>query len=90
MKPPDIKRNGDPRKEVAAAMNPSPRQQADDVLGESVKASGREDFKAAQSGPRRIAQWFTHALCLTELAVSNPRALKMLRVHLEAMREELA
>jgi len=42
------------------------------------------------SGPRRIAQWFTHALCLTELAASNPRALKMLRVHLEAMREELA
>ena len=36
MKPPDIKRNGDPRKEVAAAMNPSPRQQAVDVLGESV------------------------------------------------------
>jgi len=42
------------------------------------------------SAPRRIAQWFTHALCLTELAASNPRALEMLRVHLEAMREELA
>ncbi len=42
------------------------------------------------SGPRRIAQWFAHALCLTELATTNPRALKMLRVHLEAMREELA
>ena len=56
----------------------------------SVKASGREEIKAAQDGPRRTAQWFTHALCLTELAASNSRALEMLRVHLEAMREELA
>lgn len=45
-------------------------------------------FKNIQN--KRWAQWFTHALCLTELAASNPRALEMLRVHLEAMREELA
>ena len=55
----------------------------------NVKASGREESAAAQAGRRRTAQWFTHALCLTELAASNPRALEMLRVHLEAMREDL-
>ena len=56
----------------------------------NVKAAGREEIEAAQAGRRRTAQWFTHALCLTELAASNSRALEMLRVHLEAMREELA
>ena len=55
----------------------------------NVKASGREESAAAQAGRRRTAQWFTHALCLTELAASNSRALEMLRVHLEAMREDL-
>jgi hypothetical protein len=82
MKPPN--ENGD----LSAAAIANPAKDVD-VLGESVKASGRTDLDAAQSGPRRIAQWFTHALCLTELAASNPRALKMLRVHLEAMRGEL-
>jgi hypothetical protein len=83
MKPPN--ENGD----LSAAAIANPAKDVD-VLGESVKASGRNDLDAAQSGPRRIAQWFTHALCLTELAARNPRALEMLRVHLEAMREELA
>ena len=46
------------------------------------------DFETLQN--KRWAQWLSHALCLTELAASNLRALEMLRVHLEAMREELA
>jgi hypothetical protein len=88
MKPPNPKRNGGPVSRTAACVKPNrPRP---DKLGESVKASGRNDLEAAQANPRRIAQWFTHALCLTELAASNSRALEMLRVHLEAMREELA
>ena len=57
--------------------------------GGSGKAKVRKQtFETLQN--KRCAQWLTHALCLTELAASNPRALEMLRVHLEAMREELA
>ena len=87
MKPPTEKRNGGSVSEAAAIANPAKDV---DTVGESVKASGREEIEAAQAGRRRTAQWFTHALCLTELAASNSRALEMLRVHLEAMREELA
>ena len=85
MKPPDHARGAAPkdraqRKTLARGFG----------IDSSVKASGRNDIEAAQANPGRIAQWLTHALCLTELAASNPRALEMLRVHLEAMREELA
>ena len=86
MKPPTEKRNGGSVSRTAAIANPAKDV---DVLGESVKASAREEIKAAQANPRRVAQWITHALCLTELAASNSRALEMLRVHLEAMREDL-
>ena len=88
MKPPTEKRNGGSVSRTAACVKP--KRPSSDELDESVKASGRNDLEAAQANPRRIAQWFTHALCLTELAASNSRALEMLRVHLEAMREELA
>jgi hypothetical protein len=37
VKPPDPKRNDDPARSRRMRMNPSPRQQADDVLDASVK-----------------------------------------------------
>lgn len=55
--------------------------------GSSEAKPQKQGFETLQN--KRCAQWLTHALCLTELAASNPRALEMLRVHLEAMREDL-
>jgi len=64
MKPHEIKRNGDPRKEVAAAMNPSPRQQAVDVLGELVNGV------TIVHGDLRL--WLREALHLLELCRAEP------------------
>jgi len=51
MKPPTKKRNGGSVSRATAIANPAKDV---DVLGESVKASGRNDLEAAQAGPKCI------------------------------------